>query len=72
MSQLNNNCESALTCFEALPLALKENKSGEGGEHVCALFHPTCVCGSRLMPDHLEESGFGNGVFHVEWTRAVE
>lgn len=68
MSQLNNNCESALTCFEALPLALKENKSG-GGSMCVRRFAPTCVCGSRLMPDHLEESG--NSVFHVEWTRVV-
>lgn len=39
MSQLNNNCESGLTCFEALPLALKENKR----ECVCVPFACACV-----------------------------
>lgn len=70
MSQLNNNCESGLTRFEALPLALKENKRERD---VCCL--PMCVCvytcGNHLMRDHLEESGFGNTIFLIEWTCAV-
>lgn len=69
MSQLNNNCESGLTCFEALPLALTENKRERVSVYV--LFVYVCMCGSRLMRDHLEESGFGNTIFHAEWTCAV-
>lgn len=57
MSQLNNKCESGLTCFEALPLALRRNNRERLKERV--LFAYVCMCGSRLMQDHLEESGFG-------------
>lgn len=57
MSQLNNKCESSLTCFEALPSALRRNNSERLRERV--LFACACICGSRLMRDHLEEIGFG-------------
>lgn len=69
MSQLNNNCESGTSRFEALPSALKENKR----QRVCRL-PPRCVCVCLCVSfeaDHLEESGFGNAIFLTEWTCAV-
>ncbi len=65
MSQLNNNSVSGLTCFEALPLALKGNKEGLCVCVICLCVF-VCMCGCRLMQDHLEKSGFGTTILHIE------